>query len=342
MMKTKITAIIIIAASLLCLCATGCAGSASGDRQQYRQQQGTAWGTVYHITYSSDHDLSQTIAKAIDDINNTLSPFVETSEISKINRGEINKVGLDFKTVFTLSQQICSISGGAFDPTVAPLVNLWGFGYGKAADGYEPDDAQIDSALQAVGIMQCHIDESGTLTKKSASTEFNFSAIAKGYGVDKIARALKNSGCDNYMVEVGGEINVAGKSPRGAEWRIQIDAPVPDSLCNTHERMGVIQLTDGAVATSGNYRNYHLIRDKMMGHTISPETGRPIETNTLSATVIAQTCTLADGLATAAMAMPDSTAIAMITALPHAEAMLVVARGDTFEIKTTPGFSFTD
>lgn len=342
MMKTKIATLIVIAASLLCLCATGCARSSSGDRQPYRQEQGTAWGTIYHITYSSDKDMSQAIAEAIEGINATLSPFVATSEISKINRGEINSVGYDFKTVFSLSQQICSISGGAFDPTVAPLVNLWGFGYGKAADGYEPDNAQIDSALQAVGIMQCHIDKSGRLTKKSASTEFNFSAIAKGYGVDKIALAIKNGGCDNYMVEVGGEIAVAGKNPRGGAWRIQIDAPVPDSLCNTHERMALIELTDGAVATSGNYRNYHLIRDKMMGHTISPATGRPIVTNTLSATVIAQSCTLADGLATAAMAMPDSDAIDMITALPHTEAMLVVARGDTFEIKTTPGFSFTD
>ena len=289
-----------MATLLLCSC----------HNAEYRHIEGAAWGTTYHITYRSAEDLSPNVQQMIELVNSTLSPFNPNSQISRINRGEDSIPGPEFTEVFRLSQRICSISGGAFDPTVAPLVNLWGFGYKPGAD--EPSQQQIDSARQAVGILQCEISEEGVLRKKSPSTEFNFSSIAKGYGVDLIARALASQGCTDYMVEVGGEIVLAGKSPRGNEWRIQVDAPDFDNP-EAHSRAQVLQLTDCAIATSGNYRNYRHSADTIVGHTISPLTGRPIITKTLSATVIAPTCALADALATTAMALPPDSAGAVIT-----------------------------
>lgn len=326
-----------IAAAALWACCSLCV-ACSGRASAYRHEEGTAWGTVYHIAYRADKDMSREIAAAIAEVNATLSPFVDTSEISLINRGELSLPGENFREVFAMSQHVCSISGGAFDPTVAPLVNLWGFGYGRAASGNAPSDSQIDSAMQSVGLLECYIDSAGLIHKKSELTEFNFSAIAKGYGVDLISAALRRGGCSDYMVEVGGEIRVGGCNPRGEAWRIQIDAPVSDTLRAEHARMAVVALTDCAIATSGNYRNFHMVGDSVSGHTISPVTGRPVQTSVLSATVKAPTCALADALATAAMALGDSAALAMIARVPDAEALLVVASADSAKIVATPGF----
>lgn len=282
---------------------------AACSHPKYQSIEGAAWGTTFHITYLGSPALADTVQAVIDRVNSTLSPFNPQSQISRINRGEDSIPGPEFAEVFALSQHVCSISGGLFDPTVAPLVNLWGFGYKPGADA--PTQAQIDSALAGVGILQCHITPQGILRKKSPRTEFNFSAIAKGYGVDLIARALRASGCNHYMVEVGGEIALAGKSPRGTEWRIQVDAPDFDQPLR-HNRQSVLSLTDCAIATSGNYRNYRHSADTIVGHTISPVTGRPVISNVLSATVIAPSCALADALATAAMAMHPDSARAMI------------------------------
>lgn len=292
-------------ATLLCAAAISLAACNS---KEYRYTEGAAWGTVYHITYCSDKDLSEQIVATIERVNTTLSPFNTLSEIARINRGEDSVPGPEFTEVFRLSQQICSISGGLFDPTVAPVVNLWGFGYKPGAE--EPTAAQIDSALASVGILQCQITPEGVLRKKSPDTEFNFSAIAKGYGVDLIARALADEGCEHYMVEVGGEIALAGLSPRNKMWKIQVDAP---DFANpaAHKRSQVLELTDCCIATSGNYRNYRQSADTIVGHTISPVTGRPIITTTQSATVIAHSCALADALATAAMALPADSAQAI-------------------------------
>ena len=335
-MKSIFTATLLLPlAAAMCILSASCSGGGSG----YRHEEGMAWGTVYHITYRSGEDLAADIAAAIAEVNATLSPFVDTSEISLINRGGLSLPGENFRQVFALSQHVCSISGGAFDPTVAPLVNLWGFGYGQAAAHNEPTDSQIDSAMKSVGMLDCYIDSAGLIHKKSDLTEFNFSAIAKGYGVDLISSALSRRGCGDYMVEVGGEIRVAGANPRGGLWRIQRDAPVADtSGVAGHARMAVAELTDCSIATSGNYRNFHVSGGRAMGHTISPATGRPVQTSVLSATVKAPTCALADALATAAMALGDSAAMAMMEAVPEAEALLVVACGDSAKMVATPGF----
>ncbi|MCD8387815.1 MAG: FAD:protein FMN transferase [Bacteroidales bacterium] len=307
-------------------------------QEQYRTASGATWGTTYHITYKSDSDLSDSIIHEMRKIDMSLSAFEDNSLVSRINGGDSTVRANDqVRDVMALSQQVCSISGGAFDPTVAPLINLWGFGY-RDNQLDRPTQEMIDSALATVGIMQCAVLDDGTVVKKTPETEFNFSAVAKGYGVDQVAAMLRRNGCDNYMVEIGGEIALGGKSPRGGAWHIQIDAPIPDSGVGVdHSRLSVIELTDRCIATSGNYRNYRMTADGTVGHTISPVTGMPVATRTLSATIIAPTTALADALATAAMAMPAPDAMEMLQGLSAVDAMLVLSTPDsTYQIVVTP------
>ncbi|MCM1452169.1 MAG: FAD:protein FMN transferase [Clostridium sp.] len=299
-----------------------CAILLSCSAPEFRYAKGATWGTTYSIIYKSPRSLDDSIIAVMRRVDLSLSPFEKNSQVSMLNANLPVVADPMLRDVLALSKEVCSISGGAFDPTVAPLVNLWGFGY-RPADAPRPSPQDIDSALRHVGIMDCGINPDGSVYKKSPSTEFNFSAIAKGYGVDAIAAMLRRNGCSDFMVEVGGEIALAGKSPRGEDWRIQIDAPVPDSLSLRHERLTVLQLTDKCVATSGNYRNFKTIGDTVVGHTISPVTGRPIASDILSATVIAPSAALADALATASMAMPLPDARQMLASLPSIQAILV-------------------
>ena len=288
---------------------------------EYRLCEGATWGTTYHITYSSDRILDDSIRAVMSQVEMSLSPFADSSLISRINRGEEVKIDSMISRVFSASQEVNRLSNGAFDPTLAPLINLWGFGY-KNGTG-DPTKAQIDSALALVGINECRIAD-GLIVKKNPATEFNFSAITKGYGCDLIGEMLRRNGCENYMVEIGGEMALLGKNSRGEDWRVQVDSPVASSDTVLHEQMMVISLTDKGLATSGNYRNFRDTKKGRVGHTISATTGQPVTTNTLSVTVIAENCMMADALATACMAMPLNEAKAMIEGIPTASALFVV------------------
>lgn len=308
----------------------------SGRVDSYRRCSGSVWATAYNVVYSGGRDLDDSMMVVMRRVERSLSPFDKESVISRINRGESVRVDTMLRRVFETSQYVCRISGGVFDPTVAPLVNLWGFGYDNAA--VEPSQKSIDSALTHVGLPGCRLD-ADTIERLSEHTEFNFSAITKGYGCDMVGEMLFRNGCADYMVEIGGEIAVRGKNPRGEKWHIQIDAPV-EGMGVGEKSMGVIELTDAGMATSGNYRNYRTTPSGKVWHTIDPRTGRPAETTTLSATVIAPTCMMADALATACMAMMPSDALAMINGVEGVEALLVV-RGDVdgdMTVRSTAGF----
>lgn len=319
--------------SLLALL-TGCTLS---PRSSYRQAEGAAWGTFYHITYNSPTDLSDSIVAVIHDIDMSLSPFQKDSRISRINRGEDMTTDSLLAGVFTLSQHVNALSGGAFDPTLAPLINLWGFGYKEVSDSDSPSPLQIDSCLQWVGIADCHIGPDGLIVKKHPKTEFNFSAIAKGYGVDKVAEMLRRNGCMDYMVEIGGEIALSGVSPRGGDWVIQVDAPVYDAAGMIHDELVCLSLTGRGIATSGDYRNFRDTSNGRVSHTINAVTGRPVATGTVSATVVAESTALADALATAIMAMPADSAIAMMEKVGSAEALIVIGH-DSLKTRYTSGF----
>lgn len=320
-----------IAATLLTACS-------NGNRENiYTTIEGSVWHTTMHITYGSQRDLSDSILAVTDSVERSLSPFLPDSRISLINRNDDMTTDRFINTVFAESQRINIISNGAFDPTVAPLINIWGFGYTDAID--DPSQAQIDSCLSLVGIAECSIADN-TMTKKSPGTQFNFSAITKGYGIDCIAEILTRQGIENYMIEIGGEVALKGLNSRGEKWHIQIDAP--DSDRTGHELLSVIEVTDCCLATSGNYRNYRDTSKGRIGHTISPATGLPYANNVASATVIAPSTMTADALATSLMAMPADNGIAMIEAIDGVEAMLVVADGaDSWRVVTTSAFPTT-
>lgn len=290
---------------------------------------GGVWNTTYSIRYRGDASLADSVQLIMRQIEMSLSPFNKESVISRVNNNESTEVDDNVARVFEISKKVNSISGGAFDPTLSPLINLWGFGYTGDCTA-EPSDSLIASTLAVVGLSDCRID-GRVLTKKSARTTFNFSAVTKGYGCDEIARMLKRNGVDDYMIEIGGEIALGGLNDRHRSWRVMVDAPV-DTVAG-HEGLLTVELTDCGIATSGNYRNFKDTGAGRVGHTISPVTGRPIRTDLLSATVIAPDCATADALATACMAMPVDSAQSMINNLPDVRAILVKRAPDgTFEV----------
>lgn len=321
--------ILLAVASLLVSC---------GQRPRYRSLQGAVWNTTYNISYNSPLDLRDSVVAVMKRVEMSLSPFNDSSLVSRVNRGEDPQADSLLRRIFLASQEVCRASGGAFDPTVAPLVNLWGFGYRKT--GVEPTQEMIDSVMPSVGIAGCSIDSAGRILRKTPQTEFNFSAITKGYGCDLVGEMLRRNGCTDYMVEIGGEISLSGRNPRGGDWRIMVDAPVESDTSVIHERMTVIELGSGGIATSGNYRNFRQTSSGRIWHTISTRDGRPARTDLLSATVVAPSAMLADAYATACMAMSADSALAMIARIPRVEALLVTLNpsDSSYFIKTTPAF----
>lgn len=315
-MKTTIHTLML---SIAVAAAAGC--SENRGNSTYRDAEGAAWNTTYHVTYRSEKALDDSIIAVMRGVELSLSPFCKTSIISRINRNEEARPDSQLIEVFNTSLMVNKLSGGMFDPTVGPLVSLWGFGE-AGHDTPQPTAAMIDSALQSVGMERCHLTDTG-ITKPSRDTRFNFSAITKGFGCDMVGKMLRRNGCNDYMVEIGGEIALSGLNRRGEPWRIMVDAPVANDSTVDHRRMAVIALTDCGVATSGNYRNYRHTANGTVGHTISPMTGRPVTTTTLSATVVAPTAMLADALATACMAMDPDSALAIADRLPDTKIMLV-------------------
>ena len=239
-----------------------------------------------------------------------------------------------FLHVFNLAQQISAETEGAFDITVAPLVNAWGFGFKHSID---IDPNVIDSLRQFVGYQKIKLED-GKIVKEDARTMLDCSAIAKGYGVDRVARLLDQKGVQHYMVDIGGEVVLKGKNPRMKTWRIGINKPVEDSLSVNQELQTILEVSGVGMATSGNYRKFYYKDGKRYAHTIDPRVGTPVQHNILSATVIAKDCTTADAYATAFMVMGLEEAKAFCEAHPELHAYFICdGEGDSYEIFATPG-----
>lgn len=293
-------------------------------QHNYRSFDGAVWNTTYHITYNSSKNLDDSVRMVMRRVELSLSPFNDSSLISAVNRGEDVKADSLIRKVMECSRMVNRLSGGMYDPTLSPLINLWGFGYRNS--GEAPSEEDIANALKSVGISECSISPDGRVVKKSNDTEFNFSSITKGLACDEIGAMLKRNGCSDYMVEIGGEIAVSGLSGKREKWRVGVEAPREALAAANHEAVSILELTDCGIATSGNYRNYRKdSTGKTFGHTISAVTGYPVETSTLSATVVAPNCMLADALATASMTLPPDSALALGRELPNVWIMLVTA-----------------
>ena len=293
----------------------------SENRPTYRTQQGKIFGTLYTITYEHNADLQPQIVAAMQAVDNSLSPFNKRSIITHVNNNDSIEVDERFTEVFRTAERIYSESYGAFDPTVAPLVNAWGFGFKKVMD---VSGTMIDSLRELVGLSRIKLEDK-RVVKADERIMLDFSAIAKGYGSDCVARVLDSCGIQNYMVEIGGEVVVKGHNKNGNPWGIGITKPVDDSLSVSQELQTVLRLTDCAVATSGNYRNYYYKDGVKYAHTIDPRTGYPVQHSLLSATVIADNCMRADALATAFMVLGVDSAMAYCERHPEIKGYFIVA-----------------
>lgn len=279
------------------------AGTAFIVRQQhvtpYQHDSGMMFGTVYNVTYQYDRSLKSEIEAQLSKVDNSLSPFNSHSIISKINRNEDVEVDKMFTDVFALAQQVSRETGGAFDITVAPLVNLWGFGF---KSGQHPTKQAVDSLKAIVDYKRVSL-RGKRVVKQDRRIMLDCSAIAKGYGSDVVAAYLSGRGIDNYMVEIGGEVVVKGVNNQRLPWRIGVTKPTDDSLQVNQELQTVLNITNKAMATSGNYRNFYYKNGRKYAHTIDPKTGYPVQHSLLSATVIANNCATADAYATSFMVL---------------------------------------
>lgn len=285
----------------------------------YQHDEGFVFGTIYHITYQSDKNYQKEIEAELKKVDQSLSPFNKTSIISRINRNENVAVDEMFKEVFTLAENISKETDGAFDITVAPMVNVWGFGFKQ---GITPSKEVIDSLKAIVGFHKVALVD-GHVKKQNPNTMLDCSAIAKGYGSDIVARFLKSKGIENYMVEIGGEVVTRGNSEKRVPWRIGVNKPTDDSLNTSTELQTVLNVTDKAMATSGNYRNFYYKNGKKYAHTIDPKTGYPVQHNILSATVIADNCATADAYATSFMVLGMDRAQKILAKHPDLLAYLI-------------------
>ncbi|MDR0973808.1 MAG: FAD:protein FMN transferase [Prevotellaceae bacterium] len=288
----------------------------------YQKNSGFVFGTIYNITYQSSKDLHSDIIAELQRFDNSLSTFNPQSIISKINRNEATETDTLFRNVLRRSLALAESTDGAFDITISPLVNVWGFGF---THEQWPDSTTVDSLKALIGYQNIALQTDGRLTKTDPRMLITCDAVAKGYASDVIGNLLARNGIRDYMVEIGGEVVLHGRNPEGEEWRIGINKPTDNSLAVNNDLQLVLQLSDCALATSGNYRNFYYRDGKKYAHTIDPRTGYPVQHSLLSATVVAHDCMTADALATAFMVMGLDDAIAYCEKHPDIDACLIYA-----------------
>ncbi|MGN0233119.1 MAG: FAD:protein FMN transferase [Bacteroidaceae bacterium] len=301
----------------------------------FQIEEGAIFGTVYHVQYQHGESLQKEILNCLQSVDSSLSMFNKQSTVSKINSGEDLHTDSMFEMVFQCATAISEVTNGSFDVTVAPLVNAWGFGF---KHGQWPDTASVDSLRQFVGWQKVSIQDH-KVEKDDARIILDFSAIAKGFGVDQVASLLRSHGIDNFMIEIGGEIVSHGHNPKGEPWRIGINKPDEEKEGITSELQDIIEMNDCAIATSGNYRNFYVRDGKRVAHTIDPHSGYPVQHSILSSTVLAPTCAMADGFATAFMVMGLDSAKAVLQKQKELQAYFILSADDgKYDIWCTPNF----
>ena len=278
------------------------------DRKRFHSHEGVVWTTEYHITYEAAHDLGDSIQAIFNNLDMSVSPYNKASLITALNENTASQADAYIRRLLEASWTVNRESGGAFDPTVMPLVNAWGFGY---KSGTLPSRSQLDSILGFVGMdkLALHGD---TLVKRDPRVMLDFSSIAKGMACDEIGRMLVRNGARNWLVEIGGEVMASGVNKRGTTWQVSVDMPTHEQDEVSHESAMTLALDSGAVATSGNYRKWRIEGGNKLSHIIDPRTGDSRAGTLLSVTVTARDCMTADAWATACMAMGDSATQALM------------------------------
>ena len=304
--------------------------SCSSEDQIYLFR-GETMGTTYSVKIVASNIDKENIQIQIDEllkeVNLVFSTYIENSELSKINKHQKNssiQITPVMRDLLLLSKKIYIESNGFYDPTVGPLVNLWGFG--PSGKRNKPSKKEVQSALRNVGLDKVSVSEN-SLSKKKSEIYLDFSSIAKGQGVDDVGLVLESRGFKNYLVEIGGEVRARGKKPDGSFWSIGIEKP---SQGTGESIQKVIQLKDQSIATSGSYRNYLKYGDVTFSHTINPKTGYPVSHKLVSVSVIHKSCANADAWATALMALGPDKGLVIASAL-GLNAYFLVKEGQAFK-----------
>lgn len=310
--------------------------------------RGETMGTTYAVKVmsgrftSTDH-LHGLIDARLQEINMSMSTYIEDSEISRFNDLTTEAGGQftpsrDFLTVMRMAMEIHEMSQGAWDGSLDPLVNLWGFGRDGQRESV-PSKDEVEKRLAMVDFGKITITPDGQFVKRDARLSISLASIAKGYGVDVVASVLRENGFDNFLVEVGGELYTSGRRDKDNPWRVGINTPARSA--GFGEVHTVLAVEDKGVATSGDYRNYFEVDGRTYSHVLDPRTGYPVTNGVVSASVVAETCGFADGLATALMVMGPEAGIDLVERLPDVEALIIV-RGDDGEVMEYPSSAFRD
>lgn len=295
---------------------------------------GKTMGTTYHITvvtgfFKNARALKDKIDMRLEEINKSMSTYRKDSEISRFNAlnqtGEKFYISDDFFNVMTVAQHIYNLTGGAWDGTVEPLVTLWGFGKSENKKRI-PSKSEIDALLADIGFNNIEMSANRYLIKKKAFISLDFASIAKGYGVDQVAALIKMDGIKNFLVEIGGEVFAAGIRKDGKKWQIGINNPLKDWPFDQVYK--AVSIQDKAFATSGDYRNYFEFEGKRFSHILDPRNGYPINNGVVSVSIVADTCTFTDGLATAVMVLGHKKGLELVNSLDNTECLIVVQTED--------------
>ncbi len=302
--------------------AATCAGCAS--RPAYTVVEGTMLGTTLRAVADVRDVGKQQLYAAIMELDReakaSMSIFDEESLLNRLNRNETDSIDRHIAYCLALADSIGALSDGRYDVTVKPLVEAWGFA-GKARTA-EPN---IDSLLQFVGCEKVAIRD-GRLMKSDPRVQLDFNSIAKGYTVDLLARLVESLGARNYLVDIGGEVRCRGLNPHGQAWRIGVETPFDGNMSDGQYLQKRIAMSDGGLATSGNYRRYYLDgQGRKVAHTIDPRTGRSALSRLLSVTVAAATCAEADALGTMFLAMGADDALQAIERMPNVKVYFILA-----------------
>ncbi|WP_338793367.1 FAD:protein FMN transferase [Bernardetia sp. Wsw4-3y2] len=316
------------------------------NNQQIYQVYGETQGTTYTIKYLAEKGNNYQLA--IDSVlvafSQSLSTYIPDSEISIFNNlSTIDSVVVFqnelFYPVLKTSKEIFELSEGAFDPTLAPVIRVWGFGEIEEPEKIPSD--KIDSLLEFVGFDKYIVFDKKSLKKTKKHIQLNFNAIAQGYAVDVVALFLEQKNIKNYMVEIGGELRANGKGTDNTGWKIGIDKPIEeekDSQNTERELQAIVTLNNKSLVTSGNYRKFYVREGKKYPHTINPKTGYPVSHNLLSATILANDAMTADALGTACMVLGKDKALEMIEKLENTEVFLIYDENGTTKTAMSNGF----
>lgn len=303
----------------------------STPKKQYYHHQGNIFGTYYNIRYEGTEDLDEAIQQRLQEFDQSLSMFNPNSVISQINRNEDVSTDSLFERMYCEAHAISLLSKGAFDITVRPLVNAWGFGTKNQDPKAPAETINIDSIKAFVGYEKIQL-ENHHLQKSDERITLDASAIAKGYACDVVAELLRKNECQNLLVDIGGEVVLQGCNSKGQDWKVGISKPKPDATGMQEELQEIIASNSLCMATSGNYLQFYYVDGQRRSHTIDPRSGYPVEHSLLSATVCASSCMRADALATACMVLGEKEALNLIECIPDASCYLIVSDADSLRV----------